>query len=81
MVRRGKPAPDIFLRAAELLEVPPRRCVVVEDAPSGVRAALSAGMAAVGVATNHSEQELFHAGARLVVHDLASLRPEQLQPA
>jgi beta-phosphoglucomutase len=81
MVRRGKPAPDIFLRAAELLEVPPRRCVVVEDAPSGVRAALSAGMAAVGVATNHSEQELLHAGARLVVHDLASLRPEQLQPA
>ncbi|HZN37316.1 MAG TPA: HAD family phosphatase [Planctomycetota bacterium] len=81
MVRRGKPAPDIFLRAAELLEVPPRRCVVVEDAPSGVRAALSAGMAAVGVATNHAAQELSHAGARLVVQDLASLLPEQLQPA
>ena len=81
MVRRGKPAPDIFLRAAELLEVPPRRCVVVEDAPTGVQAALAAGMAAVGVATIHAAQELVHAGARLVVHDLASLRPEQLQPA
>ena len=80
MVRRGKPAPDVFLRAAELLEVPPRRCVVVEDAPTGVRAALSAGMAAVGVATNHKAQELLHAGARLVVPDLASLLPEQLTP-
>jgi beta-phosphoglucomutase family hydrolase len=81
MVRRGKPAPDVFLRAAELLGVPPRRCVVVEDAPTGVRAARAAGMAAVGVATNHAEQELLHAGARLVVPDLASLLPEQLQPA
>ncbi|HEU4419348.1 MAG TPA: HAD-IA family hydrolase [Planctomycetota bacterium] len=81
MVRRGKPAPDIFLRAAELLEVPARRCVVVEDAPTGVQAALAAGMAAVGVATVHAGQELVHAGARLVVQDLASLLPEQLQPA
>jgi hypothetical protein len=38
-------------------------------------------MAAVGVATNHAAQELLHAGARLVVPDLASLLPEQLQPA
>lgn len=48
-VPRGKPAPDIFLRAAELLEVAPARCVVVEDAPHGVAAAKAAGMVAVAV--------------------------------
>ncbi len=48
-VPRGKPAPDIFLRAAELIAVPPGRCVVVEDAPHGIAAAKAAGMVAVAV--------------------------------
>lgn len=48
-VRRGKPAPDIFLRAAEDLRVDPRVCVVFEDAPSGVEAALAAGMQVVAL--------------------------------
>ncbi|HEY3352136.1 MAG TPA: HAD family phosphatase [Polyangia bacterium] len=43
-VTNGKPAPDIFLRAAALLGVPPAACVVLEDAPNGVAAALAAGM-------------------------------------
>ncbi|HEX5053236.1 MAG TPA: HAD family phosphatase [Planctomycetota bacterium] len=73
LVRRGKPAPDIFLRAAELLDVPPGRCVVVEDAPSGVRAAIAAGMDVVGIASNHAPDELTRCGARLVVQDLAAL--------
>ncbi len=80
LVRRGKPAPDVFLRAAELLGVPPSRCVVIEDAPSGVRAGVAAGMAVVGVATNHVPQELLHLGARLVLPDLASIRVEHLLP-
>lgn len=41
---RTKPAPDPYLLAARLLEVPATRCVVLEDSPSGVRAALAAGM-------------------------------------
>ncbi|MGC1274973.1 MAG: HAD family phosphatase, partial [Planctomycetaceae bacterium] len=42
-VTRGKPDPQIFLRAAEKLGVPPARCAVVEDAPAGVAAAKAAG--------------------------------------
>ena len=73
LVARGKPAPDIFLRAAELLAVPPAHCVVVEDAPSGVRAALAAGMRVLGLATNHRPAELHDVGARLVLPDLAAV--------
>jgi len=49
LVTRSKPAPDIFLKAAELLGVPPAFCAVVEDAAAGVDAALAAGMWAVGL--------------------------------
>lgn len=48
-VERAKPAPDLFLVAADLLGVEPAACVVIEDAASGVDAALAAGMIAVGV--------------------------------
>ena len=47
-VSRGKPAPDVFLEAARALAVVPGRCVVVEDAGSGVSAALAAGMRCIG---------------------------------
>ena len=45
----GKPAPDVFLAAAQQLQVAPRRCVVIEDAAVGIAAARRAGMWAVGV--------------------------------
>ena len=48
---RGKPHPDIFLRAAESLGVEPSRCLVFEDAPLGVEAARRAGMRAVALTT------------------------------
>jgi HAD superfamily hydrolase (TIGR01509 family) len=47
-VTNGKPAPDLFLHAAEQMGYRPEECIVVEDSPSGVAAALSAGMAVVG---------------------------------
>ena len=50
-VAEGKPAPDIFLRCAELLGVEPSRCVVIEDSLNGVLAARRAGMAAIGLRT------------------------------
>ena len=48
-VTRGKPSPDVFLRAAELLGIAPERCVVYEDAELGFQAARAAGMAVVDV--------------------------------
>lgn len=48
-VTRGKPAPDVFLAAAEKLAVMPDRCVVVEDAEAGIEAARRAGMRRIGV--------------------------------
>jgi HAD superfamily hydrolase (TIGR01509 family) len=47
-VGRGKPAPDLFLYAAERMGVEPGRCVVVEDSPLGVQAAVAAGMDVYG---------------------------------
>jgi beta-phosphoglucomutase family hydrolase len=50
-VARGKPHPDVFLKAAETLGVDPAHCVVFEDAPMGVEAARRAGMKAVVITT------------------------------
>lgn len=47
-VPRGKPAPDLFLKAAAVLGVPPDRCAVLEDSPHGIAGACAAGMRAVG---------------------------------
>ena len=51
-VEQPKPAPDVYLRAAELLNVPPRNCIVFEDSPVGVAAGVAAGMRVVGVLTH-----------------------------
>jgi HAD superfamily hydrolase (TIGR01509 family) len=59
-VIRGKPAPDIFLKAAEQMGRLPEECVVFEDAPVGVEAARSAGMRVVGVLTSHDPHTLQH---------------------
>jgi len=48
MVDRGKPAPDLFLHAAEHMSVEPSKCTVIEDSPHGVAAALAAGMNVIG---------------------------------
>ncbi len=72
----GKPAPDMFLRAAERLGVDPGRAVVVEDALSGVAAGAAGGFAAViGVDRGAGRRELVDHGADVVVDDLADLLP------
>ncbi len=78
MVDRGKPAPDVFLRAAELLELPPSRCVVLEDAPNGILAARAAGARSIGVATTHAPESLRSACADAVVPDVEHLDPPLL---
>jgi beta-phosphoglucomutase family hydrolase len=73
---RGKPAPDLFLAAAAKLGVDPARCVAFEDAANGVRAAVAAGMAAVGMLTGEDGDVLRGAGARWLAPDYASLPAE-----
>jgi beta-phosphoglucomutase len=51
-VTRAKPAPDVYLRGAELLGVDPANCIVFEDSPVGIRAARAAGMRVVGLLTH-----------------------------
>lgn len=53
-VKRSKPAPDIFLRAAEILEIAPKDCIVVEDSSNGVIAAKSCHMKCIGYANPSS---------------------------
>jgi beta-phosphoglucomutase family hydrolase len=77
-VRRGKPAPDMFLLAAEGLGVAANACIVFEDAANGVRAALAAGMVAVGITTAAPAADLLGAGAAWAAPDFASLPPELL---
>ena len=70
----GKPAPDAFLVAAELLRVEPARAVVIEDAISGVEAGTNGNFGLViGVARKGNAEELKRHGAHLVVADLGEL--------
>lgn len=77
-VKRGKPAPDVFLACAQRLEVAPVSCAVIEDAPVGIRAAVAARMLAIGVATTHPEAELREAGAAKVFREPAAIDPAHL---
>ncbi len=55
-VIKGKPAPDVFLKAAEVLRIEPQACLVLEDAPAGVQAAKAAGMMCIAVPNEHTRQ-------------------------
>lgn len=59
-VPRGKPAPDVYLRASGGVGVPPRDCLALEDSPNGARSAVAAGMTCYAVPdTSHSKPEAF----------------------
>ncbi len=78
-VERGKPAPDLFLLAAQALRIDPNRILVCEDAVAGVLAAKTAGMKCVGIAANGRESLLEQAGADLVVKDFAHTRLDDVR--
>lgn len=73
----GKPAPDVFLKAAQLLRIPPERCVVFEDALFGIEAARRAGMKVVAVATTNPLELLRHADR--AVENLEEISVEELR--
>jgi HAD superfamily hydrolase (TIGR01509 family) len=75
-IERKKPFPDIYLKAAEMLGVPPKDCLVVEDAPNGIKAAKAAGMKCLAVMSSFSEKEL--KDADWIAKDLKSVPEEVL---
>lgn len=77
MVSTGKPAPFLFLKAAELLGVKPADCVVVEDSLAGLESARRAGMASVGLTTTMTREQLAEKAAA-VVDSLREITPEML---
>jgi len=78
-VKHGKPAPDLLLLAAGLLGIAPARSIVIEDAPSGIVAARTAGMAALGVARYDDAALLHAAGADCVVTSLDEVAIDELR--
>lgn len=71
-LKNPKPAPDIFLLCAEMLEISPESCLVFEDSPNGIEAALSAGMRVVAINSPWvSEDDL--SGAELIIDNYCEL--------
>ena len=66
-VSRGKPDPEVFLKAATLAGVDPQNCVVLEDSAHGIIAARRGGMKGLGLATTRDKKDLIEVGADLVV--------------
>ena len=76
-VERSKPAPDIFLKVAELLNVNPNDCIVIEDSSSGVSAAKKAGMRCIGFRNiNSGNQDL--SGADIIVNKIDDINIKEV---
>jgi len=73
-VVKGKPHPEPYLKAAGILGVDPRACVVVEDAPAGIRAGKAAGARVIGFPSTLVKSELQAAGADWVIANCAAIR-------
>jgi beta-phosphoglucomutase-like phosphatase (HAD superfamily) len=73
----GKPHPEGYLHAAELIKRDPKDCVAFEDAPAGVQAAIAAGMPCIACTTTHTVEQLREAGATVIVDRLDSVHVEK----
>ena len=62
-VTKGKPDPEPYLKGAQLMKVDPAKCIVIEDAPNGIRAGRAAGIRVIGVGTTYPVSELKEANA------------------
>lgn len=76
-VNKGKPDPEIYLKAAKKLRVSPRDCIVFEDSLSGIKSAKGAGMRVVAITTSLSEKELSEAD--LIIKDFSYIGIKELK--
>jgi HAD superfamily hydrolase (TIGR01509 family) len=72
-VAQGKPAPDLFLLAARAFDVPPARCCVIEDTPTGVTAGVAAGMQVYGYCALMPARRMIAAGAHRTFTSMSEL--------
>ncbi|MFX1552230.1 MAG: HAD family hydrolase, partial [Promethearchaeota archaeon] len=70
-IEKGKPEPDVFLKVANILNINPKSCMVIEDAPVGIEAAKRAGMISIAITTTHNKKEL--SDAQLIIKDLTEI--------
>jgi sugar-phosphatase len=72
-VLRGKPDPEPYVKGAQILGVPAAECVVLEDAPAGIRAGKAAGTRVLALRTTASDTELREAGADWIIDDCSEI--------
>ncbi|GMK57538.1 hypothetical protein CspeluHIS016_0403720 [Cutaneotrichosporon spelunceum] len=75
-VTLGKPHPEPYLAGAKKLGVDPTRCIVVEDAPTGIKSGVASGAKVLAVCTSHTREELEGLGAEWIVEDLTKVQME-----
>ncbi|KAK0525643.1 hypothetical protein OC834_005095 [Tilletia horrida] len=78
-LKRGKPHPDPFLLAAKKLGFDPTKCLVIEDSPSGIKAAVASGGITIAVCTSHNYQKINNLGAHYVVYSLSQVQIKPLE--
>jgi len=75
-VTKGKPHPEVYLKAAEKIQIEPEKCVVFEDSLSGIKSAKAAGMKVIALTTTHPEEELSHSD--MVIKDFNEINLEKI---
>ena len=78
-VSKGKPDPEVFIKAAKFINQTPQTCVVIEDSTHGIEAAKRGRMKAVGLTTTRSKKELYQKGADLVLSNPGDLNISLLE--
>ena len=73
-ITKGKPDPEPYLKGAQALSFSPQACVVIEDAPAGIRSGKSAGAQVIALQTTESDELLRAAGANFIVKDCSAIR-------
>ena len=75
----GKPHPEVFLKAVNILALQPSECVVFEDSPHGIEAGKEAGMKTVALTTSHSTDKFCNLNPDLIVSNLGSLNLSMIE--